>query len=419
MRSRAKVAVLALIAAALLAGCAGDSQGARVQAGTSEMGATTSSTRAPLATTTTTTTTTATTTSGRPHPAQRRIDDGSLGSQPTRAACTLLSRAEIRAEFGGPVGRATPTYPYCEWLVGADAFLALDFQPGVSFQSATRWVGTLATVSGVGSHAVIGDNRYLYFSDGRSSYWLLWQQVGDFSGLHEQQLTTLARDVLAHRAAPSHLGASRAGGSGPPIYFAGDSTAAGPEWAWVTYHASSPALRTLAEYQVGSGLVVPAYFNWPRHLLAVAAAEHPKLVIYMGSANDGQDLPWRGGFAVVGSPEWKKVYGERVGNTMSELTREGAKVLWIGEPAMQNAALSADMLDVDQVCQAEAARHPGVTWFNPGSILNLPGWRYSPTVDIAGREIDVRLDGVHLNAPGSVYLADAIAPIVKKILRVR
>ena len=32
---------------------------------------------------------------------------------------------------------------------------------------------------------------------------------------------------------------------GPPIYFAGDSTAAGPEWAWDTYHATSPELQDL------------------------------------------------------------------------------------------------------------------------------------------------------------------------------
>ena len=67
------------------------------------------------------------TTVARRRPA--RVDDGSLGNRATRLACTLLSRAEIAKEFGGPVGEPTPTYPYCQWLVGKNSFVALDVEP--------------------------------------------------------------------------------------------------------------------------------------------------------------------------------------------------------------------------------------------------------------------------------------------------
>lgn len=366
-----------------------------------------------------TSTSTATPPTTRPVPPRRprrrpRLDDGSLGNRATRVACTLLSRSQIRAQFGGPVGLATPTYPYCQWLVGSDAFLALAVEPGVSFQAATQYVDTLVTVPGLGREAIIANNRYLYFTGSGASYWLLWQQVGDFTELNTNQLVALAHDVLDHARVAGPVATPVLGPSGPPIYFAGDSTAAGPEWAWGVYHATTPALRTLAEYQVGSGLVVPGYFNWRRHLLAVVAARRPRLVIYMGSANDGQDLLVDGAYRAVGSPLWRAAYGANVGSIMAALVREGSRVLWIGEPAMQSPQLSTDMKDMDEVYAAEAARHPGVTYLNPGAVFNGPRGSYTGTLVIDGQRTQVRLDGVHLNTSGSVVLADYIAPYVSR-----
>jgi len=395
--------------AAAIAGCDSAASGNRPTT-TSTPAVTTTST--PAVTTTSAPAVTTTT-----QPASRpRIDDGSLGSQATRLACTLLSRAQIQGQFGGSVGRAIPTYPYCMWLVGTDAFLALAVEPRTSFQTATQYVDTLETVSGLGQEAVIANNRYLYFTLSDTSYWLLWQQVGDFSQLHTSQLVALAHDVLAHAPVKAALPAPVLGRAGPPVYFAGDSTAAGPEWAWDTYNAKSPELRTLAEYQVGTGLVSPEFFDWPRHLLAVVAALRPRLVIYMGSANDGQDLLVDGAFQPVGSRLWRWSYAARVAGIMAALVREGSRVLWIGEPAMQDGQLSAYMQVIDEVCAQQAARHAGVSFFNPGAVLNGPHGSYSDTVLIDGHRTVVRLDGVHLNMAGSIYLANYIAAYVARIL---
>jgi lysophospholipase L1-like esterase len=381
----------------------------------------TTTTSTGVSTTSTTAVTTSTTQSRPPStttqpPAPPRVDDGSLGNQATRVACRLLSRAQIRSQFGGPVSPATPTYPYCQWLVGVDAFLALSVEPGTSFDTATQYVDTLETITDLGQQAIIANNRYLYFTASGTSYWLLWQQVGDFSELHTNQLVALAHDVLAHDLAEVRAAAPVPGPPGPPIYFAGDSTAAGPEWAWDTYHVTSPQLRTLAEYQVGSGLVSPGYFDWARHLLAVVAARRPRLVIYMGSANDGQDLVVDGAVQPVGSPLWKKAYAARVSGIMASLVGAGAKVLWIGEPAMQDPELSEYMQVMDDVVAQQAAKHPGVTFFNPGLVLNGPHWSYAATRLIDGQATEVRLDGVHLNMAGSIYLANYIAAYVSRIL---
>jgi len=314
------------------------------------------------------------------------------------------------------VSVATPTYPYCQWLVGTDAFLALEVEPHTSFATATQYVDTLETVNGLGRQAMIANNRYLYFTASGTSYWLLWQQVGDFSELHTDELVALARDVLARVPRKRVWPAPVPVPAGPPIYFAGDSTAAGPEWAWDAYHVTSPKLRTLAEYQVGSGLVASGFFDWSRHLLAVVAARRPKLVIYMGSANDGQELLVDGAYQRVGSPLWRKAYAAGVAGIMASLVQEGAKVLWIGEPAMQDLQLSTYMQAMDEVCAEEAAKHPGVTFFDPGSVLNGPHGSYAATRMMDGQQVSVRLDGVHLNMAGSIYLANYVASYVSRLL---
>jgi len=165
--------------------------------------------------------------------------------------------------------------------------------------------------------------------------------------------------------------------------------------------------------------VSPGFFDWQRHLLAVVAALRPRLVIYMGSANDGQDLLIDNTFQPVGSRLWRKAYADRVAGIMTALVREGSKVLWIGEPAMQDAQLSSFMAVIDEVCAQQAARHHGVTFFNPGAVLDGPKGTYTGTLLINGQETSVRLDGVHLNIAGSIYLADYIADYVNRIIDVR
>jgi hypothetical protein len=83
---------------------------------------------------------------------------------------------------------------------------------------------------------------------------------------------------------------------------------------------------------------------------------------------------------------------------------------------MQDPALSSYMKAMDAICAEQAAKYPGVRFFNPGSVLNGPGWSYAADRLIGGQEISVRLDGVHLNMAGSIYLADYIAEYVSRIL---
>jgi hypothetical protein len=122
--------------------------------------------------------------------------DGSLGDADTKQACTLLTAPEIEAQFGGPVGEATPIYPYCQWLVGTDAFIAVTIyrQP---ISEARNFHPVRFDTSGLGDDGgYIATTRAVFFGKGDVTYSILWQKVGDFTTVETEKLTALAQAVL-------------------------------------------------------------------------------------------------------------------------------------------------------------------------------------------------------------------------------
>jgi hypothetical protein len=123
--------------------------------------------------------------------------DGSLGDADTKLACTLLNQSEIEAQFGGPVGEATPIYPYCQWLVGDDAFLAVQIyrQP---IDEARNYHPVRFDTSGLGDDGgYVASTRAVFFGRNGVTYSILWQQVGDFTTVETDRLSALAQNVLA------------------------------------------------------------------------------------------------------------------------------------------------------------------------------------------------------------------------------
>src|SRR5207244_5208124 len=113
--------------------------------------------------------------------------DGSLGDADTRLACALLTPRQIAARFGGPVSGPIPMYPFCSWRVGDDAFVALLARPNASLAALPTRAPGVGPAPDLGTNAYFGDNRFLYFQGRHASYWLLYQKVGEFTGIRTRQ----------------------------------------------------------------------------------------------------------------------------------------------------------------------------------------------------------------------------------------
>lgn len=364
---------------------------------------------------------------GSPRPARASLapapkaitrSDGSLGDPDTRLACILLTRDEIHRALGGPVGEPTPEYPYCRWTVGDGGFLALN----VARRGTQQGSPVMFSVPKLGRGAYVGTNRYLYFARGPAAYWLLFQKVGEFTGVRTGALESLARDVLdgpftGPPPAPTASldlsgavdGAASATTTPLRVFFAGDSLSAGPSWALWEDEVRDRAVSVSAEYQVGTGLVRPDYWNWYEHLAGVMAALDPPAVVFMSGGNDAQDIVVGGRDYPTWSPMWGRVYRQRVGALMSLLAARGRTVLWCGMPPMADPALSRAMAREDLIFRQEANRHPGVAYVDTWGLLQGAGGGFSPSLRLNGKTVPVRLaDGVHLNVTGSYLVARAI-----------
>lgn len=161
--------------------------------------------------------------------------------------------------------------------------------------------------------------------------------------------------------------------------------------------------------QVGTGLTRPDYFDWPTELATDLPLDNPQLVIIMMGANDGQDflgppdVPY-------GTPQWDSMYAARVSSFMDEAASDGAQVLWVGMPPMQNPVLSAKMSTINSIDEAQAAKHQRVTFIGSWTILGTPEGQFTPFLTTPdGESINVREpDGTHIAPGGAEILSQAV-----------
>ena len=160
------------------------------------------------------------------------------------------------------------------------------------------------------------------------------------------------------------------------------------------------------------GLARPDYYDWPAHLAPELKALHPQIVTVLIGGNDGQNFLVNDQAVVFGTPEWHTIYSQRVALMMSERSRPGAKMLWVGLPIMQDPAVRASMQMLNAIYRTQAALHPGVLFLPTWALFSNAGGQYSTYLtNSSGQTVLARdRDGVHIAPPGGCDIV-AIAAI--------
>jgi hypothetical protein len=204
------------------------------------------------------------------------------------------------------------------------------------------------------------------------------------------------------------------------IWVGGDSIAGGP--AWAVGDAARPLGATVhTEFQVGTGLSRPDFFDWYRHLNAVADAYDPEVMILLFGGNDIQplDLPFGGGTVTYGDPAWSAEYRRRVASILDTLAVRGRQVIWVGTPPMEAATFNAEMASLNEIYSTEAAaRSNWVTYFDAWTMFSPagePGVFTRTLPDAAGEQQTVRFDDIHYDVAGSRLLAAALLERVRAV----
>lgn len=222
---------------------------------------------------------------------------------------------------------------------------------------------------------------------------------------HVPQLPGLAQPSAKHQLVMLNIGDSLGVDLG---YGLGDQY--GPD----------PWVNLIQKSRIDTSLSLPNYYDWPANLEQFLHQYHPHVVVVMIGGNDTHGLVQNNQSVGFGTPTWRIDYAERVQQIMDEVTATGARVFWVGEPIMQSAGLSQQMLQVNGVAAHVAAITPGATYFSSWNLFAVHG-QYSEYIPgPSGGEIDARYpDGTHIAPGGYDYLALKMVKPMEQAWRIK
>lgn len=183
--------------------------------------------------------------------------------------------------------------------------------------------------------------------------------------------------------------------------------------------ASTGVVAATLDGKESTGLTRPDYFNWPAELAGDLPRVNPELVVVMMGANDPQNFLGPPGIA-FGTEAWNKEYRHRVVQFMREATSQGAQLIWVGLPPMQDEGLNARVQVINQLQHEAAAKVPSVTYLSSTPIIGGPGGTFAPYVIKGGQNINVRTpDGIHITPEGGAVLSTAVVQLMHRKLGIQ
>ena len=169
--------------------------------------------------------------------------------------------------------------------------------------------------------------------------------------------------------------------------------------------ASTGIVTATLDGKESTGLTRPDYFNWPAELQSDLTKLSPQVIVVMMGANDPQDFPGPPDVP-FGTPAWNTLYQQRCVAFMQLAVSQGAKLVWVSLPGMQNPTLNAKIATVNSLQKAAAAQVPGVVYVDSSPVLGNPQGGFSAFTTVNGQAIHVRTpDGIHITPQGGALLA--------------
>ena len=174
--------------------------------------------------------------------------------------------------------------------------------------------------------------------------------------------------------------------------------------------AKEENVNVIRAYRSGTGLGRPDVFNWMEEYPKMRGVHKPHIIICAIGANDAQGFQIDKTVYAFGTPQWNAVYAERVRNFLNLLGQDGARIIWLGMPAMREPNFSKRMMALSALTKSVVTEYTQVTWLDPNPFLNDAGTMFAQfRVNQKGQMIRLRGDdGIHLSDEGAAYLLPSI-----------
>jgi uncharacterized protein len=195
------------------------------------------------------------------------------------------------------------------------------------------------------------------------------------------------------------------------LWVGGDSVTETFGTQLVRLSTATGLFQSTLDFHVGTGLVVPSYFNWPVHLAQdVLPKVDPDVVVIMFGTNDGQNIQLADGTILTAfTPAWQTEYEKRVGAVMDLLKSptNNRIVMWAGPPPMGPETRTHGMDLITHIDWLEAQSRPWVHYVDTWvyfSDANLQFQHYLPAAN--GQLVGLRqADNIHMSDIGGRRLS--------------
>jgi len=186
----------------------------------------------------------------------------------------------------------------------------------------------------------------------------------------------------------------------------GDSLGADLGYGINRHLPANSGLKMLQYDRPSTGLANSWYFSWPVNLATYLSQYHPQLVIVCLGGNDEQNMTVNGNVVPFGSTAWERDYLGYVREIVTEATKSGAYVVWIGMPIMQPYSYNQGITILNALYQEGVTSEPNATFVPVWSLFSNPEGEFESQASVNGTETNLRsTDGIHFSFTGEDVFA--------------
>lgn len=180
---------------------------------------------------------------------------------------------------------------------------------------------------------------------------------------------------------------------------------------------TTPGIVVESRASGSSGLVREDYFNWQKTLPTYIEELKPDLIIISLGANDRQQMAIGTAKEKFKTEVWLNEYTRRAATLASVVRGNGTPLLWVGMPAFQSTAMTADMVTFNTLFRTETEKVGG-TFVDVWDGFVDEGGKFIITgSDINGQQVRLRgSDGINLTKAGKRKLAFYVEKDIRQIL---
>lgn len=201
------------------------------------------------------------------------------------------------------------------------------------------------------------------------------------------------------------------------ILVVGDFLAGGLGDGLAAAFAKSPGVSVETRSNVASGLVRDDFYNWQAQLPKFMDEVKPAIVVVAIGANDRQQVVANGVKVKFRTDEWFAEYQSRVQNFDRIVTSRNVPLLWVGLPAFEPPAMTADAVQMNQLYRNQVEKAGGEFIDVWDGFVDENGKFVTTGSDINGQQVRLRTaDGINMTDAGRRKLAFYVEKSARRLL---